>query len=179
MLSAMARRPATADEAKALAHPLRMRILRLCLDEALTNRQLADRLGKDPATVLHHVRRLHATGFLAAAPERTGKRGAREKPYQATGKSWTLDIGVDVAPHGSLAMLDAHRAEMLEAGPDAVTTSARFRLRLTDADLADFLERTAALFEEFVGRENPSGGSYGFLFSGHRNAGGLPVRPEE
>ena len=42
------RRPATAAEAKALAHPLRIRILRLCLDQALTNKQLAERLGKDP-----------------------------------------------------------------------------------------------------------------------------------
>ena len=35
--------PAAArPEAKALAHPLRMRILRLCLDQALTNKQLAE-----------------------------------------------------------------------------------------------------------------------------------------
>ena len=47
------RRPATAAEAKALAHPLRMRILRLCLDRSLTNKQLAEWLGKDPGTVLH------------------------------------------------------------------------------------------------------------------------------
>ena len=36
------RRPATAAEAKALTHPLRMRILRLCLDRSLTNKQLAE-----------------------------------------------------------------------------------------------------------------------------------------
>ena len=37
------RRPATPAEAKALASPLRLRILRLCLDQALTNKQLAER----------------------------------------------------------------------------------------------------------------------------------------
>ena len=38
--------------------PLRMRIriLRMCLDEPLTNAQIAGRLGRDPASVLHHVR---------------------------------------------------------------------------------------------------------------------------
>src|SRR4051794_4556913 len=51
-------RPATVEEHKALSHPLRLRILRLCLDEPKTNRELADRLDANPATVLHHVRTL-------------------------------------------------------------------------------------------------------------------------
>jgi DNA-binding transcriptional ArsR family regulator len=87
------RRPATAAEAKALAHPLRMRILRLCLDQALTNKQLAEWLGKDPGTVLHHVRTLVRTGFLVAEEVRQGEKGALEKPYRSTGKSWTLSVG--------------------------------------------------------------------------------------
>src|ERR687886_1929600 len=87
------RRAATQAEARALTHPLRQRILRLCLDEELTNKQLADRLGADPGTVIHHVRKLVSTGFLAAGDVRRGARGALEKPYRATGKSWTIDIG--------------------------------------------------------------------------------------
>jgi DNA-binding transcriptional ArsR family regulator len=86
------RRPATAAEAKALAHPLRMRILRLCLDQALTNKQLAEWLGKDPGTVLHHVRTLVATGFLVAEEVRQGETGRLEKPYRSTGKSWSLSL---------------------------------------------------------------------------------------
>ena len=38
---AAAGRPPTLQEARALAHPLRIRILRLCLDRALTNSELA------------------------------------------------------------------------------------------------------------------------------------------
>ena len=59
-----ARRPATRAEARALAHPLRLRILRLCLDEALTNREIAERVREQPATVLYHVRTLVRNGFL-------------------------------------------------------------------------------------------------------------------
>ncbi|HEV8373300.1 MAG TPA: winged helix-turn-helix domain-containing protein, partial [Actinomycetota bacterium] len=81
------RRAATPEEARALANPLRLRILRLSLDQALTNKQLAERLGMDPGTVLHHVRTLVRTGFLAAEAVRQGERGALEKPYRATGKS--------------------------------------------------------------------------------------------
>ena len=51
------RREATPDEFKAMAHPLRLRILRLCLHESLTNKELADRLGKRRPRFLHHVRR--------------------------------------------------------------------------------------------------------------------------
>ena len=40
--------------------------------------------------VLHHVRTLVEHGFLEEQPARVGKRGAREKPYRATGLSWYL-----------------------------------------------------------------------------------------
>ena len=68
------RRPATEQEARTLASPLRLRILRLCLDVSLTNKEIAERLGKDPASVLYHVRRLVRTGFLVAEGERRGTR---------------------------------------------------------------------------------------------------------
>jgi DNA-binding transcriptional ArsR family regulator len=89
---APARREASPDEFKAMAHPLRLRILRSCLHEALTNKEIADRLDQDPATTLHHVRLLVRTGFLEAGETRTGARGSREKPYRATGKSWVLSV---------------------------------------------------------------------------------------
>ena len=81
---------ATDAEARALASTLRMRILRVCLNEPRTNKEIAERLGRDPATILHHVRRLVDTGFLEALPPRRGARGSREIPYVATGKSWRV-----------------------------------------------------------------------------------------
>ena len=86
------RRQATEVEARALSSAIRLRILRLCKDEALTNKEIGVRLQLNPATTLHHVRTLVAAGFLTAREERRGTRGAREVPYQATGKSWVLDI---------------------------------------------------------------------------------------
>ena len=86
------RRAATSAEAKALAHPLRLRIIRLTYDRALTNAELAALLHENPATVLHHVRTLVRTGFLKPVKERPGPKGTTEKPYRSTGKSWTLDV---------------------------------------------------------------------------------------
>src|SRR5690554_7425016 len=90
-------------DARALASVVRMRILRLCLDEALTNKEIAERLGLPPANTYHHVRTLAQRGFLAAQPERTGTRGAREVPYLAAGKSWATRMG----PGGNRGLIDA------------------------------------------------------------------------
>ena len=87
------RRRATEAEAAALASGIRLRIIRLTFAEALTNRELAERLGRDPATTLHHVRTLVDTGFLVAEAARRGARGSREIPYRATKLSWALDFG--------------------------------------------------------------------------------------
>src|SRR6185312_11020216 len=85
------KRRATDAEFRAIASALRLRVLRLCSDEPLTNKEIAARLGRNPATVLHHVRTLVDTGFLEAMPVRRGTRGSREVPYRATGKSWLMD----------------------------------------------------------------------------------------
>ena len=84
------RRPATDEEARALASSLRLRILRICLGEGRTNKEIAGILGRDPASVLHHIRTLVRTGFLEPQEARRGARGAREIPYLATRKSWQL-----------------------------------------------------------------------------------------
>ena len=92
---AWARRPATEAEAKAMASPLRLRIVRITLHEPHTNKEIAEVLGLNPASVLHHVRTLVDTGFLIEQPVRRGPRGSRERPYLASGKTWYLDMGLE------------------------------------------------------------------------------------
>lgn len=174
------RRPATAAEAKALAHPLRMRILRLCLDKALTNKQLAEWLGKDPGTVLHHVRTLVSTGFLVPGEVRQGDKGALEKPYRATGKSWTLSLEESPIPAGfdAQAMLEAFQAELAEAGPDAAAGFNRLALTLNEASREELTSRVLAILDEFVTRPpDPDGEPYGLLFAMHRRAPGPNPAP--
>ena len=104
---------ATDAEARALASTLRMRILRVCLGEPRSNKEIAEALGKDPATTLHHVRRLVDTGFLAAQPVRRGVRGSREIPYLATGKSWRIQT-----PSKDRVIIDAfHRGGCRSSRP--------------------------------------------------------------
>jgi DNA-binding transcriptional ArsR family regulator len=143
------RRPATVREVKALGHPLRQRILRLCGQHELTNKQLADRLGKDPGTVLHHVRQLVEAGLLEPAQVRTGESGALEKPYQSTGQSWWLDGGLDLA-NSELAPLEAFQAELSEAGPTAIEIMDRFTLHLSPEQAAELERAILAILDKYV-----------------------------
>ena len=153
-----------------MANPLRLRILRMCLHEALTNREIADRLHRDPATTLHHVRMLVDTGFLVAVAERRGKRGSREKPYRATGKSWVLSA---TRPEDELtsflATIDALRAEVAEAGPDSVLAGGRLGLQLSEDEVGELVERLESLIKEFAQRESdPDGQRVGLHITLHR-----------
>lgn len=141
------RREATVREAKAMAHPLRLRILRLCLDQELTNKQLAERLGRDPGTVLYHVRHLTDAGLLEQGAVRTGESGALEKPYRSTGLSWWLS---NSRPEHPLAPIEAFQDELREAGPDSVQTHARFALHLSPNDIAELDRRICAIIDDYV-----------------------------
>jgi DNA-binding transcriptional ArsR family regulator len=147
---AAARRPATLQEARALAHPVRIRILRLCLDRARTNSELATALGQRPATVLYHVRTLLRTGFLVEEPQRPGPRGTVEKPYRATGKSARLDDTMSREDTAVMrAIVEAVAAELDEAGPGALLDGVRMPLWLTPDQLADLLAQFRAVLEKF------------------------------
>lgn len=164
--SKVPRRPATRAEARALAHPLRLRILRLCLDEALTNHDIAQRLGQRPATVFYHVRTLERTGFLRREEDRRGRRGAREIPYRSTRKSWTLNFEPDTAGH--LAMMDATRSELIEAGPEAVLALTRMAVRLDAASLEKLERIVVDLVNEVEAADGSGADPIGLLVAVHR-----------
>lgn len=138
-------------EAKALAHPLRVRILRLCLEHELTNKQLADRLGSEPGTVLYHVRQLVDAGLLHPAPVRTGDSGAMEKPYRSTGQTWWLSRPLAGAePDERIAPVEAFAEELREAGPESIQTTARFLLHLSPEEVEELVRRILAVLDEYI-----------------------------
>ncbi|MEU3274111.1 winged helix-turn-helix domain-containing protein [Saccharomonospora sp. NPDC006951] len=148
------RRKATEAEAGALASGIRLRIIRLTHTEALTNKELAERLGRDPATTLHHVRKLVETGFLEPQVSRKGNRGAKEIPYLSTGLSWKLDNRDDTEVAN--AMLEAYLAEIAETGMAGINQS-RLVVQLPEAERAEFRERLSGLLEEFAARPHHPG----------------------
>lgn len=156
------RRPATDAEARALASSLRLRILRMCLDEPLTNAQIAERLGRPPASVLHHVRTLTATGFLEALPAGEGPRGSRPVPYRATRKSWRLDDHRSARP-----MIEAFLETAAGIRDDDLHLT-RLGLRLDEAGHAELTRRLGEVLEEFAARPpDPDGRPWSVFLAVH------------
>ena len=150
-------------EAKALASVVRLRILRLCLDAELTNKELADRLGINPATCLHHVRLLLRHGFLAPGEERRGARGAREIPYRATGKSWSTPMGAG----GQRILIQTFLDELALADPEAATMS-RLGVRLSPEGREEMLREFSALLQKYADAEaDPGGEPWSVFFVAH------------
>lgn len=78
---------------KALAHPLRIRILAILEDRELASpNELSELLGVSLGVMSYHVRRLHALGFLELV-KRTPRRGAIEHHYRAKARPKVSDEG--------------------------------------------------------------------------------------
>jgi DNA-binding transcriptional ArsR family regulator len=77
-------RPITdAQVAKALAHPLRVNILRILEARTASPRELAIELDTDLSGLSYHVRTLHRMGFIELV-EQKRRRAALESYYRAT-----------------------------------------------------------------------------------------------
>lgn len=142
------RRAPSAAEAKALAHPLRLRILFACRDRARTNKELATGLGSTPGTIHYHLKPLVAEGFLVPVEPRPGPRGSIEQPYRSTGKSWQLTGD----PHSTRTLRDVAARDLLAAADDDVVTLSRLGMTLSEPDRLELLTRLDALTEEFKER---------------------------
>lgn len=138
-----------AARAAALSSPVRWRILRLCLHQPRTNKELAEILGLNPGSVLHHVRLLVETGFLAAEEPRKGARNAKEIPYRATRLTWH-GSPQSVAPVLVRTLLD----EIAPVEPEELVVW-RLGMRLLPEDRAELEERINAILEDFVRRDTP------------------------
>src|SRR5580704_556365 len=101
---------------RALADPLRLRILGALVGEPRTTKQVAEILGEKPTKLYHHVQAMERA-HLVQLVDRRPKRGTVEKYYQAT-------------------------ATLFQAGPTAFAVGAGARAPRSDADalLAALLE---------------------------------------
>jgi len=70
----------TVADLRALAHPLRLRMMELFAESPKTTKQVADLLGQPPTRLYHHVAALERSGLLVLKEKRRN-RGAVEKWY--------------------------------------------------------------------------------------------------
>jgi len=73
----------SAAELRALAHPLRLRLMELFAETPRTTKQAADLLDEPPTRLYHHVAALERAGLIRLKETRQN-RGITEKWYEAT-----------------------------------------------------------------------------------------------
>lgn len=132
---------------RALAHPVRLRIVSLVWNVPLSAAELSRELGISHALASQHLRRLDAAGLVELAEVRE-KRGGRERRYRAVHGSPLSDQRYEGTRLIAEAM--AHnlreRAGRRAPGAEGVTTDAE--LWVAPEVWSGFRHRLAALFEE-------------------------------
>lgn len=83
----------TLQQLKAIAHPLRQRILERFAHRPQTTKQVADTLGEKPTRLYHHVHALERAGFIELVETRPN-RGTTEKYYAAVATRFRVDPDV-------------------------------------------------------------------------------------
>src|SRR5437764_14850940 len=73
-------------ELRALAHPLRLRIMELFAEGPKTTKRVAELLGEPPTRLYHHVAALERAGLLHLKETRKN-RGTVEKWYEAISRT--------------------------------------------------------------------------------------------
>lgn len=144
---------------KAVAEPIRRRILDLVLERAATVTELAATLGRPKSSVAYHVDVLVAAGLLKVVRTRR-VRAIDERLYGRVGR--TILIGDPAAPAATSGpdFLAEAAAEAVR-GPDAMSTLRHARI---SADRAgEFFDRVVELADEFTALPRSGDAVFGFV----------------
>jgi predicted ArsR family transcriptional regulator len=116
---------------RAVAHPLRLRMLSLLTGAAMSAAEVARELDITHANASYHLRQLHAAGLLVVAEEES-IRGGRAKRYRHHPMVEQLPRPAD--PHSRRSLLVAVADELVRRASAQVVIPER-RQHLTDAEL--------------------------------------------
>ena len=165
------------EQVKALADPLRMRIVEAMVSEPRTTKQVADALGEKPTRLYHHVDTLERVGILRQVRTRRN-RGTLEKYYEPVAKLFVVDRDLFAPEQGEAAeeaadviqttVTDLFRdtAEEIRAGiagkriplqDRSRAEMARVVVRATPERISALMDRVHALLED-AQEEGEAGG---------------------
>jgi DNA-binding transcriptional ArsR family regulator len=153
----------TPERISAIGDQLRMTVLDLVLERAMTVTELAARLNRPRGTVAYHVDILVAAGLLKVVRTRR-VRAVEERFYGRTARTIQFHQHTpgQMAFFGEvLAEADFERLEAKDSG--AYSTLRRARIPATRA--TEFAERLHALSLEFIALPREGDAEYGLLIS--------------
>lgn len=146
------------QELRALAHPLRLRLLEEFAGQARTTMQVAATMGEPPTRLYHHVNALERAGILKLARTRQ-VRGTTEKYYEVAKKTFGAISGSQITgrmrgPLQNVAhmMFEEARSELFAAiadpsslTPDTQPVALRMLLTTSPAQIAEVRKKLIAL----------------------------------
>lgn len=154
------------EQVRALAHPLRLRLLELFAQQPRTAKQAAEVLGEPPTRLYHHVAALERAGLIRLKETRQN-RGTTEKYYEASkslgpyGKEAVGDKTArrDLASMG-FVVFDQARNELVKAlasddAPDNLI-AIRGVFRLTQKEARELGKELVGILKSLRTREKPS-----------------------
>jgi DNA-binding transcriptional ArsR family regulator len=155
--AAAAERRRATQELRALAHPLRLKLLEEFAGRARTTMQVAAALGEPPTRLYHHVNALERAGILKLARTRQ-VRGTTEKYYEVARKSFGAVDGGQVTGRmkGSLRnlaylVLEEAKSDLVAAitdsklTPETAPVALRMLLTVTPAQIVGIRKELLAL----------------------------------
>lgn len=185
------------DTLKAVADPLRLRILMQAQDDPpVTVKAIAAKLRLPQTRLYYHVKLLEKHGFIRVAARRVVS-GIEERSYEATATNWTVSarLASAIAETGLLsALMDVVAAELAVAlsegskeigdpeGPVPALTYTRWFL--TAVEVEDIQRRLHGLMEDYggtsIGVEPGAGRSeYNAFLVVHRRGAPGPAGDDE
>ena len=157
-------RPLSLRQVRALADPLRMRVLECLTEEVLTTKQVADRLRLPPTRLYHHVGVLEKAGLIQLVRTQR-KRGTIEKYYKAVMGNIVVDRRVKGVLTGAL-QATLSEVDRLRRTEDAVVY--RIKVRTSAAGL-DELQRVLTRWAKKTGKGDKE---YSITFAAYPTKGG-------
>ncbi|MCB1308597.1 MAG: helix-turn-helix transcriptional regulator [Leptospiraceae bacterium] len=140
-------------ESRAYLHPVRMQIVDLLRQEALTVSQVAVRLNVHPANLTHHFRKLQNAGLIKLVEERDIGRVV-EKYYRSVAERFEVRPGDVDAPgtaHKALGLLknDLDAAVTSVASAETEVLCLLARAQISTRQFRTFAKRLEKLVAEF------------------------------
>ena len=160
----------TPQQMKALADPIRHRILGIIQNRPATAKQIADRLKMSPGTIGHHLQVLEAAGLAKVAARRL-VRGIVAKYYTRTARIFLYNFPSTAT--GSIPALvqfltdarDELSGALVERGIELDAKTAFPHARLAPERIAYFERRLMELVDELIAEPVEDGGENGIVYS--------------
>lgn len=148
----------TPTRLKALGDPLRLAVVDLVLERAMTVTEIAERVGRPRGSVAHHVDVLVDAGLIRVV--RTRKvRAIDERYYGRTARTFVMHHNADEMPF----VREANEQVLFDRGD--LPAGSTFRHARIPADrVQDYLDRLHALALEFSSEARDGDTEYGLMF---------------